>query len=195
MFASCRVPIYTPGWRAAMWIKCLAEGQNCQALTGIEHATLWSRVKGSIQYITEPPHGNNVVLQTNEWVCKVDTSSAMLIPILTPICCFFSNFKHSLWTPSLVCIPIVSALLTFGKNSVWEWEGDLRGTASLCAADLLVTNASLQWGQLFDTHQRRNKSPGGLNAHLNWRKLPLVHIGVCYQLEKLWRPSPWLLFT
>ena len=41
----------------------------------------------------------------------------------------------------------------------------------------------------------RNKSPGGLNAHLNWRKLPLVHIGVCYQLEKLWRPSPWLLFT
>ena len=40
-----------------------------------------------------------------------------------------------------------------------------------------------------------NKSPGGLNAHLNWRKLPLVHIGVCYQLEKLWRPSPWLLFT
>ena len=41
----------------------------------------------------------------------------------------------------------------------------------------------------------QNKSPGGLNAHLNWRKLPLVHIGVCYQLEKLWRPSPWLLFT
>ena len=27
-FASCRVPIYTPGWRAAMWIKCLAEGQK-----------------------------------------------------------------------------------------------------------------------------------------------------------------------
>ena len=40
-----------------------------------------------------------------------------------------------------------------------------------------------------------NKSPGGLNAHLNWRKLPMVHLGVCYQLEKLWRPSPWLLFT
>ena len=38
-----------------------------------------------------------------------------------------------------------------------------------------------------------NKSPGGLNAHLNWRKLPMVHLGVCYQLEKLWRPSPWLL--
>ena len=34
-----------------------------------------------------------------------------------------------------------------------------------------------------------SKSPGGLNAHLNWCKLPLVHIGVCYQLEKLWRPS------
>ena len=28
-FTSYRVPIYTPGWRAAMWIKCLAEGQKC----------------------------------------------------------------------------------------------------------------------------------------------------------------------
>ena len=27
-FTSYRVHIYTPGWRAAMWIKCLAEGQN-----------------------------------------------------------------------------------------------------------------------------------------------------------------------
>ena len=34
------VPIYTPGWRAAMWIKCFAEGQKCQALTGIKPATL-----------------------------------------------------------------------------------------------------------------------------------------------------------
>ena len=51
-FASYQVPIHTPGWRAATWIKCLAEGQKCQALTGIEPATLWSRVKGSIQYTT-----------------------------------------------------------------------------------------------------------------------------------------------
>ena len=51
-FISYRVPIYTPGWRAAMWIKCLAEGQKCQALMGIEPATLWSRVKGSLQYTT-----------------------------------------------------------------------------------------------------------------------------------------------
>ena len=35
-----------------------------------------------------------------------------------------------------------------------------------------------------------NKSPRGLNAHLNWRKLPVVHLGVCHQLEKLWGPSP-----
>ena len=35
-FTSYRVPIYTPGWRAAMWIKCLAEGQMCHALMGIE---------------------------------------------------------------------------------------------------------------------------------------------------------------
>ena len=27
-FASYRVPIYTPRWRAAMWIKCLSEGQK-----------------------------------------------------------------------------------------------------------------------------------------------------------------------
>ena len=53
-FTSYRVPIYTPGWRAAMWIKCLAEGQKCQAWTGIEPATLWSRVKGSLQYTTVP---------------------------------------------------------------------------------------------------------------------------------------------
>ena len=31
-----RVPIYTPGWKAAMWIMCLAEGHKFQALTGIE---------------------------------------------------------------------------------------------------------------------------------------------------------------
>ena len=35
-----------------------------------------------------------------------------------------------------------------------------------------------------------NKSPRGLNAHLNWRKLPVVHLGVCHPLEKLWGPSP-----
>ena len=54
-FASYRVPIYTPGWRAAMWIKCLAEGQKVPGIDGIEPGTLWSRVKGSIQYTTAPP--------------------------------------------------------------------------------------------------------------------------------------------
>ena len=34
-FTSYQVPIYTPGWRAAMLIKCLAEGQKCQALPRI----------------------------------------------------------------------------------------------------------------------------------------------------------------
>ena len=38
-FTSYRVPIFTPGWRAAMWIKCISEGQNCQALMGIEPAS------------------------------------------------------------------------------------------------------------------------------------------------------------
>ena len=33
-FASYRVPIYTPGWRAAMWIKCLAEGQKVPGIDG-----------------------------------------------------------------------------------------------------------------------------------------------------------------
>ena len=38
--------------------------------------------------------------------------------------------------------------------------------------------------------KKENKSPRGLNAHLNWRKLPVVHLGVCHQSEKLWGPSP-----
>ena len=40
MFAFYRVPIYTPGWMAAMWINYLTEGQKCRALTGINPATL-----------------------------------------------------------------------------------------------------------------------------------------------------------
>ena len=28
------VPIYTPGWRAAMWIKCIAEGQKVPGIDG-----------------------------------------------------------------------------------------------------------------------------------------------------------------
>ena len=55
-FTSYRVPIYTPWWRAAMWIKWVTEGQMYQALTWIEPATLWSRVKGSLQYTMAPPH-------------------------------------------------------------------------------------------------------------------------------------------
>ena len=39
-FTSYQVPIYTPGWRVAMWMKCLAKRQKCQALMGIEPATL-----------------------------------------------------------------------------------------------------------------------------------------------------------
>ena len=42
----------------------------------------------------------------------------------------------------------------------------------------------------------RNKSPRGLNTHLNLRKLPMVHlVGVCHQLEKLWGPSPGAMCT
>ena len=33
-FASYRVPIYTPGWRAAMWIKCLAKWQKVPGIDG-----------------------------------------------------------------------------------------------------------------------------------------------------------------
>ena len=36
MFASYQVPIYTPGSRAAMWIKCLAEGQKYRAMVGVK---------------------------------------------------------------------------------------------------------------------------------------------------------------
>ena len=64
---------------------------------------------------------------------------------------------------------------------------DVRRVPLLCACYVKMA------AKIFEV--KKNKSPGGLNAHLNWRKLPLVHIGVCYQLEKLWRPSSWLLFT
>ena len=55
-FASYRVAIYTPGWRAAMWIRCLAEGQKCQALTGIGTRNPLIQSQGSIRYTTAPPH-------------------------------------------------------------------------------------------------------------------------------------------
>ena len=35
-FASYWVRIYAPGSRVAMWINCLAEGQKCRAIAGIE---------------------------------------------------------------------------------------------------------------------------------------------------------------
>ena len=34
MFSSYRVLFYTPGWRAAMWIMCLAEGQKVAGIGG-----------------------------------------------------------------------------------------------------------------------------------------------------------------
>ena len=40
-----------------------------------------------------------------------------------------------------------------------------------------------------------NKSPGGLNAHLwNWRKLPLVHIGVLLPIRKAMEALPLVTF-
>ena len=50
-FASYRVPIYTPGWRAAMWIKCLAEGQKVPGYgreSNPEHSDSESRVQSNI---------------------------------------------------------------------------------------------------------------------------------------------------
>ena len=41
-----QLPIFTPEWREQCEIKCLAEGQKCQAWTGIEPATLRSRIMG-----------------------------------------------------------------------------------------------------------------------------------------------------
>ena len=81
-----------------------------------------------------------------------------------------SNFKHSLWTPSFVCIPIVCALLTFSETVYGNGKGDLRGTASLCAADLLITKASLQWGQLFDTNDLVSKEKQ-MEEKLEWAEL------------------------
>ena len=54
-FASYRVPILTPGSRAAMWIKCLAEGQNYRATVGFEPGlSAWE----SSGHTTIPRHPN-----------------------------------------------------------------------------------------------------------------------------------------
>ena len=60
-FASYRVPIYTPGSRAAMWIKCLAEGQKYQATVGIKLRTLSVRVERSHHNTMAPP--SSLVIQ------------------------------------------------------------------------------------------------------------------------------------
>ena len=39
-------------------------------------------------------------------------------------------------------------------------------------------------------HPGAAPGPRGLNAHLNLRKLPVVHLGVCHQLERLWGALP-----
>ena len=54
----------------------------------------------------------------------------------------------------------------------------------------LRTKSSLRLNLTFKYQHLLYKSPRGLNAHLNWRKLPVVHLGVCHQLEKLLGPSP-----
>ena len=85
-----------------------------------------------------------------------------------------------------------------GKTLIWGGGG---GKASACplfplplVPSLLNTcqSFSILWNraQGHTKKSRWNKSPRGLNAHLNWRKLPVVHLGVCHQLEKLWGPSP-----
>ena len=59
-FASYQVPIYL-----YTWVECsnvLLKEKKCRALTGIEPPTLWSRVKGSIQYTAAPPHINDIIL-------------------------------------------------------------------------------------------------------------------------------------
>ena len=65
-----------------MWINCLAEGQNCRAVTGIEPGTRWSRVQRTIHYTTAPP-----ILQSTEWHWKG--------PFLN--CCFRSCSRHKIF--------------------------------------------------------------------------------------------------
>ena len=75
----------------------------------------------------------------------------------------------------------------------YVWSPDLKMLQNFVCR----TYGTFQYGIALHTHVYKtsltsysNKSPRGLNAHLNWRKLPVVHLGVCHQLEKLWGPSP-----
>ena len=105
-FTSYRVPIYAPGWRAAMWIKCLGEGQKCQALTGIEPATLWSRVR-----VTPIYHGTSTCMKA---IGVFDTLSCYLSIIFI--------FKHSdtkiLGEPLFCSAEEQQPCIT----SAWQWE-------------------------------------------------------------------------
>ena len=53
---SYRVPIYTPGSRAAMWINCLAEGTKVNGDGEIRTRALSVRVEWILQYTTTPPY-------------------------------------------------------------------------------------------------------------------------------------------
>ena len=63
---SYRVPIYTPGSRAAMWINCLAEGQKCRGDGGIR-TSAWE----SSEYTNIPQH---------LWYCERDAVDAVAYP-------------------------------------------------------------------------------------------------------------------
>ena len=117
-FTSYRVPIYTPGWRAAMWIKCLAEEQKCQALTGMEPATLWSRVKGSLQYISAPPLIDWLIDQLNDWMVY------WLIESLFPpdrdefgVCCGWNTF----WMIDWFNVGLIDWLIEWMNDLLIDW--------------------------------------------------------------------------
>ena len=116
MFTSYWVPIYTSGWRAAMWIKCLAEGQKYPALTGIEPATLWSRDKGSIQYtIMAPPQLFAVTIPSiREFLESSSSLSCILYPSIFPLLWYTSiiDFISNFFFLTTTCI-----LLYSGQNS------------------------------------------------------------------------------
>ena len=134
-FASYRVPIYTPGWRAAMWIKCLAEGQSFRHWRGMEPATFDPESRVHSIYTTAPPCsfttavlGNNLC-DTVLSLCKV---SFLFLKIVTPnVIAKLCFKKYNLMMMMMMMIPsicittylVIFAVVLFSQISwVSPWE-------------------------------------------------------------------------
>ena len=115
-FPALPVPIYTPGWRGVIMVKCLTQGHNTLAVTGLEPTTFclwiqhWSarphapiRVTGHKGVKTKPQYSflNLISKSSNK-------APEKLVNAYSVSCNFYAGF----WRISL-CLPVYYAGLCF----------------------------------------------------------------------------------